>query len=659
MHAQSYLKYFSLLFLAALLTACGGGGGGGSSSANRDIFTAGPAVIDTSGPNSFLLFPNPLVLSDGSLQTDSLAYAQAYYTAIDPTNQKDTLAKWMQVNGFNSGTGTQVTVIFGDQRDLGYGRRMTARQNADGTVAVMVENYVVEPATNYTYSTVNLDAAVVQDQRWHIATNAIEYSPSLTSGGVRFVKYFTFNPRTGVREMTANMDGRGSKAMPSPCISCHGGRADPLTPAVNGNPLFPLVANMATMARGDVQGRMQPLEVDTFDFNSAFGLTRASQEAAFKTINQFILCTYPLPSPSGFAEDACRRAAVANEWQGTAAVVIKTAYGGNGLPNATFNDTYLPNSWLVAGQTSLYQGTVVPACRICHLLRGTDNQQDIDFDTYQRFQGFSDRIKIHSFDRGNMPLAFLIYDRFFSTSMAGSVATFLQGEGLNARDGNGAILIPGRPIADPDSERTLRLGATTLSALRSLFSTAYQWSFVSNPGGATLTNPNTAQPTFNATVNGTYILQLVSSRGSLQSAPVQLRLVVNNALSPAPAAIRFSSSANPAENIKTTLQANCSSCHTSGGNAPIIFTNIDRNGDSLIDATDDLWLYTELRGRINFTEIAASPLLRKPSGNHHNGGLRNGFDTSLTPGQLVGGQANAGRGNYDMFLNWILNGAPQ
>ena len=643
MRGHFFLSYFYLTLLTLLLSACGGGGGGSS---NRDVFTAAPAVIDTSGPNSFLLFPNPLVQSDGSLQTDSLTYAQAYYAAIDPSSQKDTLAKWMQVNGFNSGSGTQVMVVFGDQRDLGYGRRMTVRQNVDGTVAAMVENYVVGPATNYTYSTVNLDAAVVQDQRWHIATNAIEFSPG-PNGGVNFVKYFTFDPATGVREFTADMDGRGEKAMPGPCITCHGGRADPLTPpSATGNPLFPLVQNMASMTRGDVQGRMQPLEVNTFDFSSAFGISRATQEAAFKTINQFVLCTYPIPSPSGSPEDACRRTAIANEWQGTAASVIKNAYGGDGLPGTTFNDTYLPNSWLVAGQTSLYQNAVVPACRICHLLRGTGSQADIDFDAYQKFQGFADRIKIHSFDRGNMPLAALIYDRFHSTSMASSVATFLQGEGQTVRDGSGALLVPGRPLADPDPDRTIRQGATTLSGLRSLFSTGYQWSFISNPGGATLTNPNTAQPTFTATANGTYVLQLVTSRGALQSNPATLTLVVNNALTPVPSAIRFS-------DIKSVLQSGvCVGCHVSGGNAPIIYTNIDRNGDSVIDATDDLWFYTELRGRINFNEIAASPLLRKPSGNHHGGGLRSGFDTSAAPGQ-------AGRINYDLFLNWILNGAPQ
>ena len=88
------------------------------------------------------------------------------------------------------------------------------------------------------------------------------------------------------------------------------------------------------------------------------------------------------------------------------------------------------------------------------------------------------------------------------------------------------------------------------------------------------------------------------------------------------------------------------------GKPPIFYSDIDRNGDGIINATDTSWLYKEVRGRVNFTDILASPLLRKPSNNHHNGGLQIGFDTSLPPG-------DAGRTNYDLFLNWILNGAPE
>jgi hypothetical protein len=58
-----------------------------------------------------------------------------------------------------------------------------------------------------------------------------------------------------------------------------------------------------------------------------------------------------------------------------------------------------------------------------------------------------------------------------------------------------------------------------------------------------------------------------------------------------------------------------------------------------------------VRSRINFTDLAASPLLRKPSNNHHGGKLVSGFDTSRIPGDPA-------RARYDLFLGWILNGAP-
>jgi hypothetical protein len=67
--------------------------------------------------------------------------------------------------------------------------------------------------------------------------------------------------------------------------------------------------------------------------------------------------------------------------------------------------------------------------------------------------------------------------------------------------------------------------------------------------------------------------------------------------------------------------------------------------------TDLAAFYAEIRSRINFTDIVASPLLRKPSGRHHSGGQPGNFDSTLLPGE-------AGRADYDKFLNWILAGAP-
>jgi mono/diheme cytochrome c family protein len=629
-----------------LLGACGQGNSGDPPPAS--------AASAITGPNSFLLFPNPQVQTDGSLQTNTTTYAQAYYAAIDPANTKDTLAKWKAANGFDTGTGTEATVVFGDARDLGFGRRITVRQNVDGTIATMVENYQVTTVANYGFTSLNVDAAVVQDSRWLSYVNAIEYSPG-SGGGVSFVKFFNFNAVTGQRELAIDLDGRGDKAMPGPCITCHGGRGDPLTPPdATGKPLFPLVANSASQKRGDALAHLMPLEADSFQYSTATGFTRADQEAALKILNKMVLCSYPRPAATAFPEDACRRAANGNEWQGTAAALIKAAYGGDGLPNPAYSDTFVPTGWSSVGQTALYQSVVVPACRICHLVRGTGSQSDIDFNTYAKWLDHADRTKAHVIDRGNMPLAKIVFDTFWSTSMADTLATFLEGQGFTVRDAAGAVLRPGRPVADPGPDRTVQQGATALSAAGSLYSSSYNWSIVSGPNGATpatnamLANPNTVQPTFNATADGTYVLQLVASNGTTQSAPVQLALVVNNALAPPPSTIRFS-------DIKNVVQSlGCIGCHAPGSPPPVLsFANIDRNGDGIAgDATDDLWFYTELRGRINFSDIIASPLLRKPSGKHHRGGLRPGFDTTAIPGQ-------AARVNYDLFLNWILNGAPQ
>ena len=167
---------------------------------------------------------------------------EAYYAAIDPTNAKDTLAKWKAANGFDTGTGTQVTAVFGDSRDLGYGRRMTARQNPDGTLAFFVENYLVRTGAGYDFSPLNLEAAIVRDPKSLLYINAIEFSPG-PAGGSSFAKFFNFNVVTGRRETTANIDGRGDKVMPGPCITCHGGRGDALTPPdASGKRRFNLAA---------------------------------------------------------------------------------------------------------------------------------------------------------------------------------------------------------------------------------------------------------------------------------------------------------------------------------------------------------------------------------------------------------------------------------
>ena len=124
----------------------------------------------------------------------------------------------------------------------------------------------------------------------------------------------------------------------------------------------------------------------------------------------------------------------------------------------------------------------------------------------------------------------------------------------------------------------------------------------------------------------------------------------------APPALRLNDILAKLNDSSLAANQRCVNCHSSTSiNAalpPVFYDNIGRDGDGDMDATDKSWLYKEVRGRINFTDIEASSLLRKPAGKHHNGSLRPGFDTSKPPG-------DPDRRNYDLFVNWILNGAPE
>jgi hypothetical protein len=606
-----------------------------------------PASNAPTGLGRFLLFPNPIAQNSGGFETDTNAYADAYYSAIDPTSAKDTLGKWMTQNSFGSGTGTEYRVVFRDVKDLGYGRNMNGRINTDGSIAFFVENYNV----GYT-STLNVDVAIARDKMWHVGTNAIEWSTSPCVAGVdppdcnptvKFAKYYNFSAADGTRQRAVDLDGKGLKAMPGPCLTCHGGRGDPLTPAdaSTGKPRFPLVENSLSRKRGDTQARLQGMNVGSFEFSKQAGWTRADQEARLKIFNQWILCTYPLAGAAAGAEDSCRIAAGQNEWQGTAAEMIKSWYGGPGMPIAMFSDTYVPVGWNT--NPSLYTNVVAPFCRTCHSPRGTKSQDDIDFMTVAKFQGYAGRIKSHVFDRGTMPLALIVYNDFWTSSAPDTLANLINPliAPQTATTASGTALRPGRPVADPGPDRMVRTGVSAvLTGENSLFASTFNWTIVSGP--ATIANANSMIATFLAPVAGTYTVRLTVGNGASTNSNDVVITADNNFTDPAN--LKFAHVKNLLQNLST-----CNTCHTPANTAPIAYTPFDRNGDALINATDDAWFLKELTGRVNLTDIQASPLLRKPSGIHHNGGtLFNVADTS----------SGGGLSKYSILYNWILAGMP-
>jgi hypothetical protein len=262
------------------------------------------------------------------------------------------------------------------------------------------------------------------------------------------------------------------------------------------------------------------------------------------------------------------------------------------------------------------------------------------------------------------------------------------GVGYKVTDSSGAPLKPGRPFADAGLDRvvgtlTSKLKASSIyTTAGNLFADKYEWTTAaSSPNIATsfVDTANARTPgeetTFTAPNDGTYFIQLVATKGGVRSDPAILTIIVNSAQwqptiipsgvtsaisNPLPADIRFS-------DIKNILQRQgspaCINCHVhapAGVTTPsVIYEPIDRNNDNVVDATDDKWFYNEIKGRINYDDIPGSILLRHPEGYHHRGGILPGFGVAASgihAEQLTPGDHN--RSYFDMFLNWILNGAP-
>jgi hypothetical protein len=429
-------------------------------------------------------------------------------------------------------------------------------------------------------------------------------------------------------------------------------------------------AQAGTFPRGgDLYAKLQPLEVDSFGYSNYPGYKRTDLESPLKTINHMVLCSYPVPGAAD-TDQPCRE--VRADYPNFDAVVamIKDWYGGGTLPNATFSDTHIPSAWNGnATDRQVYNEVIAPYCRACHIARGNENNTAQGFTSPTEFANYSTRIKSYVYDRGKMPLALLPYNNFWKSNAPTILANYLEGlaspNSVTVRE-SGQVPRPGRPIADPGPSRTIKAGPVTLSAAASQYASTYSWSVTSQPGGSsyTLSNPNTSFPAFTPSGNGAYVLQLIVGNGTTQSIPANMTITVDSGLSTDPRSIRFS-------NIKTVMQsapANCaSSCHnsTSYPRLPVWWgsstdTDIDRNADTLVNSVDDYIFYLEAKTRINFDDPLNSRLLRRPSGHDgHGGSIVGGFDGY----DEYADDTNPGfeytlRDKYDLFLNWILNGAP-
>jgi hypothetical protein len=200
--------------------------------------------------------------------------------------------------------------------------------------------------------------------------------------------------------------------------------------------------------------------------------------------------------------------------------------------------------------------------------------------------------------------------------------------------------------------------AITLNAQASLFADTFRWSLISPPvGGAIISSPNSMRTDFSADIDGIYMLRLTarsSVDGTQKSDDIQI--VVNSGLTYAPRALTFYT------DIDLFLMSNCISCHQNFFEAENVVwwvPDADQPAGNMTGIPGSpadrpsLGLYEQIMARVNPAFIEDSRLLKKPSGQHHYGGLVGNMDTSLPVGDM-----GMGRDDYDMLVNWIAEGAP-
>lgn len=561
-------------------------------------------------------------------------WSKAYYRAVDPLNQRTTLEGWKSANDF--GVGDCLHVVFRDTKDLGYGRNMRACRKPGGDLAVMVQNYVVKvlPGDPDNYGPLNLDAALEEQSDHLLGTNAIEFTPMdpASPGSIRVAKFFTFNA-AGQRIIEADLDGRGSKAMPQPCLVCHGAS------------LLPLDADGELPEEALTSPKLNQLEVDSFEFADYGAFTRPDAEDELRRLNEFVHGT--------FQDMASRDDTLKGVWDADFAMEIAAGRYDNDFNSGLYNEEHMPAGWQQTmarpeGVELLYKRVVEPHCIACHSLRGSltgervtaaiaDREGNaVNFSSYEKFIGYSDMIIDYVYEQGVMPLSLRNYNSFWRDpdGAPALLASFLPG--FDHYNSQGRVVEPGLPVARTGASRTL-VSPAQLDGSASLFADTLQWEVLQAPAGDwSLSDAESARPVLTAPTDGLYRLRLTASndRGT-DSAEVELQ--VNSGMATVPGDLTFTDHVAPVlQSSSAGTREACTNCHTPGAltyrGIPVFFT-------------DSGTLYRDVMARVDLADPENSPLLRKPIREQHGGGV------------VIDRDDPDGRALYETLVNWIREGA--
>jgi hypothetical protein len=465
-----------------------------------------PAVITTDPSAAALIHSSGGALQQSvyaeelkrELGMDNVQTARNYYKLLDPNDQFLYLKDWLKHAGFTDDYGHQIEdpsiahAIYVNNYDLGFGRNMWTRVADNGNVYSYVVNYP------------SLEAAV-QDQG-DFAVVVMEYSenPDPNGSNAKIVKFYAYVPDkvTGgyIRAHTMNFDGRGEKALPGVCTTCHFQSRESLG------------RQFTSLDQADLDATFLPWDLDSFLYSSStnaalvdpaynqrnveavsqFDASREGQEAEFKKLNQAALMTY-LDNPVNPGNPTGPRRYDASIellhcMYGDAAMAEEPGV----LPADKFDSHCVQPGWI--GQEDLYHTVYARNCRACHTQFFNENDNISNFDSYSKFTSEAkiQQLKRYVFEQGRMPLARLTMDRFWvdfegGTPAAERLRTHLasMGETVDTVPGNPVanLVVSGMTVTEDESHpnQVNVLGSTlTFDASDSLFTDAYLWSLSSS-----------------------------------------------------------------------------------------------------------------------------------------------------------------------------------
>jgi hypothetical protein len=455
-----------------------------------------------------------------ALNLESKLSAKNYYKCIDPLEKATTFADWLVSAGFTGKNDGDVNTKYVNNYDLGFGRDMHIRKDANGNVYSYVTNYNTLENTLHNRN----EFAIVVMEYSPAPTGNCGDAPDVTApdSAKKIVKFFAYIPdvKSGgyIRAESMNFDGRGEKYLPGVCTACHYGN--------NHTKEFNTLGAIAA-TNADLDSSFMPWDLDAFLYTNASkpsliepayaafakstGLvggeldkySREAQEGLFRQQNEMVLHTFT-DNPNNIPRFA-HAITQLQGWYGNAserAKVESLNFGGDtrnlsdpelqelqrslkSLPAGKFDGGYVPKGWRGnAAQENLYTSVYDRNCRMCHLF--TPNIK-FDFDSYDEFVSHPS-LRNYVYERGIMPMSRLTMDRFWLNFTGGDSAAkklrdHLNSDATSAND-IGVDAVPGKPVAIilpaaiPKNDADIVLDfdeEILLDATSSLFNNNYRW----------------------------------------------------------------------------------------------------------------------------------------------------------------------------------------